>query len=108
MNTLNTGTSQIGLVIMKLLLRIVAAAVLLCLTGFCVFGFLASFEVGWISLWHFLYGACGIGSLAIAMRLLLWRVKEGKPQLTVGLSIAAAGLFLLAVLLLWLWAQLMR
>jgi hypothetical protein len=107
MNTLNTGTSPIGLVIMKLLFRIIAVAVLLCLTGFCVFGFLASFEAGWISLWHFLYGICGVGSLAIAMRLLLWRVKAGKSAVTAGLPVAA-GLFFLAVLLLWLWAKLLR
>jgi hypothetical protein len=108
MNTLNTDTSPIGLVIMKLLFRILAAAVLLCLTGFCVFGFLASFEVGWISFWHFLYGICGIGSLAVAMRLLFWRIKEGKRARTVGLAAASMGLFFLAVLLLWLWAKFLR
>ena len=58
---------------MNSLFRILAATVLLCVTGFCVFGFLASFEIGPISLWHCLYGACGIGSLTIAMRLLLQR-----------------------------------
>jgi len=93
---------------MKLLFRIIAVAVLLCLTGFCVFAFLTSFEVGWISIWHFLYGVCGTGSLAIAMRLLFWRVKSGKIAVTAGLPIAAAGLFFLAVLVLWLWAKLLR
>ena len=52
-------------------MKFVAAAVLLCVTGFCVFGFLASFEAGWFSVWHCLYGFCGIGSLAGAMHLLL-------------------------------------
>jgi len=50
-----------------------SATVLLCVTGFCVFGFLASFEIGPVSLWHCLYGACGIGTFAVAMRLLLQR-----------------------------------
>jgi len=59
--------------IMNSLSRVVSATVLLCVTGLCVFGFLASFEVGPISLWHCLYGVCGIGTLAIAMRLLLQR-----------------------------------
>ncbi len=59
--------------IMNSLFRVISATVLLCVTGFCVFGFLASFEIGPISLWHCLYGVCGIGSLTIAMRLLLQR-----------------------------------
>ena len=54
-------------------MKFVSATVLLCVTGFCVFGFLASFEIGPISLWHCLYGACGIGTFAVAMRLLLQR-----------------------------------
>jgi hypothetical protein len=53
--------------VMKFLL----ATVLLCVTGFCIFGFLASFEIGPISLWHCLYGACGIGTFTVATRLLL-------------------------------------
>ena len=53
--------------------KFLSATVLLCVTGFCVFGFLASFEIGPISLWHCLYGACGIGTFAVAMRLLLQR-----------------------------------
>ena len=57
--------------IMNSLFRVILATVLLCVTGFCVFGFLASFEVGPISLWHCLYGVCGIGTLTVAMRLLL-------------------------------------
>ncbi len=58
---------------MNRLSGVVSATVLLCVTGFCVFGFLASFEIGPTSLWHGLYGVCGIGTLAIAMRLLLQR-----------------------------------
>jgi hypothetical protein len=54
-------------------MKFLSATVLLCVTGFCVFGFLASFEVGPISLWHCLYGAFGIGTFAVAMRLLLQR-----------------------------------
>jgi hypothetical protein len=54
-------------------MKFLAATVLLCVTGFCVFGFLASFEIGPISLWHCLYGACGIGTFAVAMRFLLQR-----------------------------------
>jgi len=54
-------------------MKFLAATVLLCVTGFCVFGFLASFEIGPISLWQGLYGACGIGTCAVAMWLLLHR-----------------------------------
>src|SRR5260370_35606124 len=72
MNSLNTGTSTGGLVIMKLFIRLFAAAVLLCLPGFCVFGFLASFEVGLPSVRPFFFRIFGIGSLAIALRRVLW------------------------------------
>jgi hypothetical protein len=56
---------------LELLIRLISAIVLLCVTGFCVFGFLDSFEVGWFSRWHCIYGLCGIGSMAGAMHLLL-------------------------------------
>jgi len=55
--------------------KFLAATVLLCIAGFCVFGFLASFEMCPISLWHCLYGACGIGTFAGATRLLLQRTR---------------------------------
>lgn len=67
-------THSCGMVsIMNSLFRIASATAMLRATGFCVFGFLPSFEVGPISLWHFLYGVCGIGTLTVAMRLLLQR-----------------------------------
>jgi hypothetical protein len=51
---------------MKQLVRIVVGILLLLVAGFCVFGFLASFEPG-IDPWHLTkaaYGVVGIGSLA--------------------------------------------
>lgn len=54
-------------------MKFLSATVLISVTGFCVFGFLASFEIGPISLWHCLYGACGIGTFTVAMWLLLQR-----------------------------------
>ena len=78
--------------------RILSATILLCITAFCVFGFLASFERGSLNVGHLVYGACGIGTLFLAVRLLLWGIKTSRA------IIAAAGLFFLAVLLLFLYA----
>ena len=78
--------------------RMLAAAILLCITAFCVFGFLASFEAGSLNVGHLAYGACGIGTLFLSVRLLFWGIKTSRA------IIAAAGLFFLAVLLLFLYA----
>jgi hypothetical protein len=93
---------------MKCLFRVISATVFLCVAGFCVFGFLASFEVGWISIWHGIYGICGIASLAIAMRLLRSQIKGDNGATTVVLPLAAGGMFSLAVLLLWISARLLQ
>jgi hypothetical protein len=93
---------------MKCLFRVISATVLLCVTGFCVFGFLASFEVGWISIWHGIYGICGIASLAVAIRLLRWRTNATAGQMPLGPAIVAGGMFSLAVLVLWLSAKLLQ
>jgi hypothetical protein len=77
------------------IMKIVAATLLLCMTGFCVFGFLASFELGWFSLWHCLYGLCGIGCLAGARRLLLCRTLArtwGSLALCAGAIVCILGL----------------
>lgn len=50
-------------------MRFLVATGLLCITGFCVFGFLASFEIGPLSRWQLLYGAGGIGTFTVAMHL---------------------------------------
>ena len=75
---------------MKRLLCAMLAILPLCVTAFCAFGFLASFEEGPISVWHFLYLAGGIGSFAIAMRL----VSLGMlAQTLAGLALLAGTLF---------------
>jgi len=93
---------------MKCLFRVISATVFLCVAGFCVFGFLASFEVGWISTWHGIYGICGTASLAIAMRLLQSQIKADNGSATVILPVAAGGMFSLAALLLWISAKLLQ
>lgn len=53
---------------MRQLWRIVVGILLLLVAGFCVFGFLASFEDG-IDPWHLtkaVYGVVGIGCLVAA------------------------------------------
>ena len=60
---------------MKQLLRIVVGILLLLVAGFCVFGFLASFEPG-RDPWHVTkaaYGVVGIGCLTAAGWLILRR-----------------------------------
>ena len=60
---------------MKQLLRIVVGILLLLVAGFCVFGFMASFEPG-IDPWHVtkaVYGVVGIGCLAAAGWLIFRR-----------------------------------
>jgi len=71
------------------IMKFLAATALLCVTGFCGFGFLASFEVGPISLWHGLYAAFGIGTCAVALRLLL--------QPTLGETLGAVALFAIVI-----------
>lgn len=97
---------------MKTLLRILGALPLLALAGFCVFDFLASFEPGNGFLWKVGYAALGWGCLAGAIALLPRRRGGAGPSathksiVTPRLLIAAASLFFLAVLILWLWATL--
>jgi len=60
---------------MRQLWRIVVGVLLLLVAGFCVFGFLASFEPG-ADPWHLtkaIYGVVGIGCLAVAGRLFFRR-----------------------------------
>jgi hypothetical protein len=97
---------------MKTLVRILASLPLLAIAGFCVFGFLASFEPGNGMQWKVGYAALGWGCVAGAIALLPRRRGGAGPSashksiVTYHLLIAAAGLFFLAVLILWLWATL--
>jgi hypothetical protein len=75
---------------LTMIMKFISATVLLCVTGFCVFVFLESFEVGWFSRWHCLYGICGIGSLTMAMSLLLCRTLA---RTLAGLALLALALF---------------
>jgi hypothetical protein len=80
---------------LELLVRLISAIVLLCVTGFCAFGFLDSFEVGWFSGWHCFYGLCGMATLAGAIHLLL------RP--TLARTMAALALFVVSMIsILWL------
>ena len=88
-----------ALTFLEIPLRVVSVIALVCIAGFCVFGFLASFELGAISSWHFLYAGCGVGALFVATQLLPWQAKR-----TFWKPITAVSLFSLAVLLLRLWA----
>lgn len=89
--------------VVQILGRILGAMSLLAVALFCVFGFLASFEPGNGLPWKIGYGALGCGclagSVALFLRPLLPKIK------TAGTIIASAGLFFLAVLLLWLAAS---
>jgi hypothetical protein len=57
--------------ILNWLFRIISAMVLLCVTAFCVFGFLASFEPGNGLPWKIGYGALVCGGLVGAVTLLV-------------------------------------
>lgn len=60
---------------MKLLWRVILGGLLLLVAGFCVFGFLASFEAG-VDPWHLTkvaYGVIGIGCLVVSGWLIFRR-----------------------------------
>jgi hypothetical protein len=44
-------------------LRVVGSVFLLAVTAFCIFGFLASFELAGVTVFHIIYSAVGIASL---------------------------------------------
>jgi hypothetical protein len=52
-------------------MKLLAALALLAVAGFCVFGFLATFEPPGLIGWRIAYGAIGLTCLAIARWLLL-------------------------------------
>ncbi len=56
-------SSQFGVAV-----RLLGAILLLGLTVFCGFGFLASYELGFPTVWHFLYGVVG----AVAVMAAVW------------------------------------
>jgi hypothetical protein len=91
---------------MKTFVRILASVPLLAIAGFCVFGFLASFEPGNGLPWKVGYGALGCGCMIGAIALLRRRADSSKlgpaskKVVTGRLLIAAISLFFLAVLLL--------
>jgi hypothetical protein len=97
---------------MKTLLRILGSLPLFAIAGFCVFGFLASFEPGNGLQWKVSYAVLGWICLVGAIVLLPRRRGEDganpihKSIMTPRLLVAAAGLFFLAVLFLRLWATL--
>jgi hypothetical protein len=80
---------------LEFLVRLIPAIALLCVAGFCVFGFLDSFESGWFSRWHCIYGFCGIGSLAGAMHFLL---RQTLARTMASLALFAGGM----ISILWL------
>jgi hypothetical protein len=44
-------------------LRVVGTVFLLAVTAFCIFGFLASFELAGVTVFHIIYSAVGVASL---------------------------------------------
>jgi hypothetical protein len=83
----------------QILARILGSLALLALGLFCAFGFLASFEPGNGVQWRIGYGLLGCGCLAGATAGLL---RPFLPRITaLGIIMGSAGLFVLAVLLLW-------
>jgi len=85
-------------------LQITVSVPLLTIAAFCVYGFYASFELGVPNVFHVVYGAVGILSLAVATGLLLGRNSAFKGFGFTGRTAWAALLFFGLVLLLWLWA----
>lgn len=89
--------------VMQILGRILGALALLAVALFCVFGFLASFEPGNGLQWKIGYAALGCGCLTGAVVLF---PRPSRPGIkATGIMMASAGLFFLAVLLLWLAAM---
>jgi len=91
---------------LDLVVRLISGTLLLGVSAFCVFGFLASFEPGNGALFKIGYGALGSGCLVGAIHLLV-RPRSNTMTSRIGPSktiIAGAGLFFLAVLVLFLFA----
>ena len=86
---------------MKSVFQIAGAVLLLLLTFGCVWGFLASFEVG-LSMFHLVYGLPGIICLAAALKILFGKRAGRKDWFWL---ICALVLFLTLVLLLWMVAR---
>jgi hypothetical protein len=53
----------------RVAVRILGAILLIGLSLFCGFGFLASYEFGFPNVWHFLYCAVGVAAVVTAMWL---------------------------------------
>jgi hypothetical protein len=88
---------------LDLVVRLISATLLLCVSAFCVFGFLASFEPGNGALFKIGYGALGSGCLVGAIHLLVQQRSNAMTS-RVGTSkiVAGTGLFFLAVFVLFL------
>ena len=70
---------------MQILARIIGALALLAMTGFCVFGFMATYEYSETAKrlpWQMGYGALGLVCLSGAVMLLRPRLRSGKPSST--------------------------
>jgi hypothetical protein len=89
---------------MTRILQIMVSLALLGVMAFCVYGFLASFELGMLNVWHGIYGVAGVSSLVVAMRLLPGQNSAFKGFRWVGRTALATLLFLGLVLVLWVWA----
>ena len=85
----------------KRILQITLSLSLLAVAAFCVFGFDASFEVGVLNVFHALYGAVGILSLAVATGLLRGQNSTFKGFKFARRTAWAALFFLGLALLLW-------
>jgi hypothetical protein len=88
----------------ELTVRLASGVVLFGISAFCVFGFLASFEPGNGAMWKVGYGVLGCVCMIGALLLLVPRKNNTAiPGISTGrIIIAGAGLFFLAVLLLFL------
>ena len=103
--SVKTAPAPSGMNLVNAGLRWILGLGLLGLAGFCVFGFVASFELGALTWYHAAYAAVGTAALSGAIRLptLTPRFQRALPPRR--LLLLSIALFLLAVPVFWLWAH---
>jgi hypothetical protein len=80
----------------RVAVKLLGAILLVGLALVCGFGFLASYELGSLNVWHAIYGGIGVAGVMGAVWLVFPAITNGRVMLYVGGSIAIV-LFLAAV-----------